>query len=173
MPIENLEPQIKTYKKGEILLVPGQQPKYAYKVVKGCLKSYVVDKLGKEHIIQFAPENWLISDMNSIVNGLPSTIFIDAIEDTEVMLFTKKMFESIQNASQQELILQRDTLLKNIISLNKRLIVLLASTAEEKYLDFVDTYPTLMQRLPLKLIASFIGVTPEYLSETRRKLAKK
>jgi CRP/FNR family transcriptional regulator, anaerobic regulatory protein len=168
-----MEPQIKTFKKGEMLLVHGQMPNYAYRVIKGCLRSYVVDKAGKEHIMQFAPENWIISDINSMINSIPSTIFIDAIEDTEAMLFTKQMFEEFNNASREELIRQRVTLVNNIIALNKRLTLLLASTAEERYLDFIETYPTLMQRLPLKLIASFIGVTPEYLSETRRKLAKK
>jgi CRP-like cAMP-binding protein len=173
MELNNLETHTKIYNKGEVVLVHGQQAKCAFKVIKGCLRSYIVDKAGKEHVIQFAPENWIIADMNSLVNNLPCTVFIDALEDTEVMLFTKQIFESMNSASPEDLKQQQGKLINNIIALNKRLILLLTSTAEERYLDFIDTYPTLMQRLPLKLIASFIGVTPEYLSETRRKLAKK
>jgi len=168
-----IELQTKEYKKGSILISPGEYSKYAYQVIKGCLKSYFVDKAGKECILQFAPEGWAISDMDSYVNKVPATLFIDAIEDTEVILMNKpfpSFFSDISNGTSLELI---NKLTNNIIAANKRMALLLSSTAEERYLNFLDTYPALSQRLPLKLIASYIGITPEYLSEIRNKMAKK
>ena len=162
----------KTVAKGTLLLRAGEICKTGYLVQKGCLKSYVVDSTGKEHIIQFAPEGWAISDLDSIINKKPSAVFIEAIEDSEVVLLTKTAFEKIAKSSKEELIEMNNKLFRNIIAANKRLIALLSATAEERYLEFTDTYPTLVQRLPLKLIASYIGITPEYLSEIRRKITK-
>jgi CRP-like cAMP-binding protein len=159
--------------KGTILLQKGDFCTYAFKVNSGCLKSYVIDSSGKEHILQFAPEGWLISDMDSFYNDKPSVIFIDAIEDTEYLKLGKTLFGDHAQLDANTLKEQSLRLTKNIISANKRLIGLLSATAEERYLDFIKTYPTIAQRLPLKLIAAYIGVTPEYLSEIRRKLAKK
>lgn len=163
----------RTYQKGELVLCTGEICKYGYFVVKGCLKSYVVDKSGKEHILQFAPENWFVSDIESFTTGIPSNTFIEAVEHTEVKLFPKSHFENKESLSKDELILQNQKLIRNILVTNKRLASILVATGEERYLDFLKTYPSLVQRLPLKLIASYIGVTPEYLSEIRRKLAKK
>lgn len=145
----------------------------AYKVKKGCLRSYVMDKTGKEHILQFAPEGWLVSDINSFVNNQPAAIFIDTIEDAELWVLDRSFFSAMENQSNKELIQFVNTLTNNVIAANKRLILLLSSTAEERYIDFMETYPTLLQRLPLKLIASYIGITPEYLSEIRKKRAGK
>ncbi len=165
--------KIKIYEKGSILLHQGAPALYAYKVLKGCLKSYVLDKSGKEHIIQFAPEDWIISDMNSFINHAPSSIFIEAIENTEVLALNRQMLPELENLSAAELLQNNTALMRNLISVTKRLSLLLSATAEERYLDFLDTYPNLFQRLPLKLIASYIGITPEYLSEIRKKITYK
>jgi CRP-like cAMP-binding protein len=171
--MQHLEPNvIKKVPKGTILLRAGEKSNVLFRVLKGCLKSYVVDKAGKEHIVYFAPEEWLISDMDSILNGGPSRVTIEAIEDSEVGFVHQISFDYIQNVAQPDLVEMNLKLLKHIIAINKRLIGLLSNTAEERYVQFTETYPTLVQRLPLKLIASFIGITPEYLSEIRRKIAK-
>jgi len=165
--------QTKEFKKGTILLRPGEYSRYAFQVLNGCLKSYIVDKTGKEYIMQFAPEGWVISDMDSYVNKTPATLFIEAIEDTEVILMNEpfpSFFSDISSGNSLELI---HKLTNNIIAANRRMALLLSSTAEERYLNFLDTYPVLAQRLPLKLIASYIGITPEYLSEIRNKMTKK
>lgn len=165
--------QTKKIPKGTILLHKGDVCKSVYKVIKGCLRSYVIDKAGKEHILQFAAEDWLISDMDSFVNKKPSNIFIDAMEDSEVILLTSSNYNDISQLDYIDLLEQNKKLINNLITTNKRLINLLSATAEERYLDFTETYPTLVQRLPLKLIASYLGMTPEYLSDVRRKLAQK
>lgn len=160
-------------KKGTIILYEGNICKNAYHVIKGCLKSYVIDKNGKEHIIQFAPEGWYISDLDSLVNGVPSKTFIDAIENSIV---EKINFEDLENINDIKSSIQENfykKLTNSIISLNKRLISQLASNSEERYIDFLHTYPSLTNRLPLKLVAAYIGITPEYLSEIRRNISKK
>jgi CRP-like cAMP-binding protein len=160
--------------KGTILLRKGDVCNYGYKIISGCLKSYVIDNAEKEHIIQFAPENWIISDLDSLLNKKPSSIFIEAVEDTEYVKFSNADFKDFAYANNYALMEQEHLkIIRNMISLNKRIIALLSATAEERYLEFVETYPTIVQRLPLKLIASYIGITPEYLSEIRRKIAKK
>lgn len=164
---------IKSISKGTILLRQGEVCNFGCKVIKGCLKSYLTDDTDKEHIMQFAPEGWLITEMDSLFNEDPSSITIEAIEDSEVYWLEGKKMDVWEDASKEELLEQIHLLTRNIITANKRTRMLLSSTGEERYLDFIETYPTLTQRLPLKLIASYIGITPEYLSEIRRKVAGK
>ncbi len=166
---------LKIYKvsKGTILLKQGETCRCAYKVISGCLKSFVVDKFDKEHIIQFAPENWIITDIDSLLNQKPSDTFIEVIEECEVIKLNLDIFRKIESTDVKMLKEQNAKILKSLIASNKRLIGLLALTAKERYLLFIETYPTLAQRVPLKQIASYIGVTPQYLSEIRREIAKK
>lgn len=163
----------KKVKKGEILLNMGDVATFTYKVKGGCLKSYVIDHAGKEHILQFAPEGWLIGDMDSATNNKPTMIFIDAIEDSEVSYISTAALADLHKLDKYMLAEMGIKLRNNLIATNKRVIGLLSATAKDRYISFTETYPTLIQRLPLKLIASYIGITPEYLSDLRRKLAKK
>jgi CRP-like cAMP-binding protein len=163
--------ELKTITKGTILLQQGQLCKFGCKVIKGCLKSYIIDPFGKEHIMQFAPEGWLITDMDSVFNQVPSNTYIEAIEDSVVYWLQNKMTDFFDDLTAEELREQSKMMTRNIIASNKRTRLLLSSTGKERYLDFIQTYPTLAKRLPLKDIAAYIGVTPEYLSEIRRKLA--
>jgi CRP-like cAMP-binding protein len=123
--------------------------------------------------MQFAPEGWIITDMNSLYNNVPSDITIEAIEDSEVYWIQSETLDIWEKSSREVLLEQIKMLTRNIITANKRTRMLLSSTGEERYIDFIQTYPTLTQRLPLKLIAAYIGITPEYLSEIRRKVAGK
>lgn len=172
--MENLKiSKTKKISKGEILLSFGDVARFAYKVESGCLKSYVIDHAGKEHILQFAPEDWLIGDMDSSTNKKPSVIFIEAIEDSEVSFISAADFGDFHLLEKDLLTEMSIKLRNNLIATNNRIISLLSATAKERYIEFAETYPTLVQRLPLKLIASYIGITPEYLSDLRRKIAKK
>jgi CRP-like cAMP-binding protein len=159
--------------KGTILFHKGDISKYGYKIISGCLRSYLIDNAGKEHILQFATEGWFIGDMDSFFNEKPSSIYIDALENTEYIKLTQSSFDGELEMNNKILEERNYKLIRNIISINRRLISLMSSTAEERYLEFLQTYPTLLQRLPLKLIASYLGMTPEYLSEIRRKISKK
>jgi CRP-like cAMP-binding protein len=83
----------RTIQKGELLLRAGDIATYGYTVISGCLKSYVLDDGGKEHILQFAPEEWIISDLDSLTNQIPSLIFIEACENSEVLMMPKFSYE--------------------------------------------------------------------------------
>ncbi|HYC86572.1 MAG TPA: helix-turn-helix domain-containing protein, partial [Chryseosolibacter sp.] len=131
----------------------------------------VIDDKGKEHIIQFAPENWWISEQISLVNGEPSMYFIDAVEDTDYLSIHRTFFDEFEKlvpgARQMSNMLQ----LYSLRSFQKRLISHLSATGEERYLNFLQTHPSLALRLPQKMIASYLGVTPESLSRIRKELA--
>lgn len=159
-------------KKGTILLNQGDIARYIYHVKKGCLKSYVTDKLDKEHIVQFAPENWIITDLNSTLYGVESAITIDAIVDSEVVFFDKKILHNLESVQQEALLKEINRLYNHVIANNKRLIQLLSATAEERYLTFMETYPSLVKRLPVKLIASYLNISPEFLSRIRKRIVK-
>jgi CRP-like cAMP-binding protein len=159
--------------KGTILLPAGTICSTAYRVISGCLKSYVVDGSGKEHILQFVPEGWIISDLDSFTNRKPSTSCIEAIENSKVSLVKAFDSDKLSDLHKEEIINMNKQFRNSLIASNKRLIGLLSSTAQQRYAEFTNTYPTLVQRLPLKLVASYIGVTPEYLSEIRRKKLSK
>ncbi|TVZ16521.1 Crp/Fnr family transcriptional regulator [Maribacter sp. MAR_2009_72] len=167
--LNNLE----TVEKGQILLKQGEIAKYGYFVKSGCLKSYAIDSSGKEHIMQFAPEDWLITDLDSFTNQVPSQVGIEAIEESEIFVLSRSEYSDITNFDEEDITEMAIKFRNNLIASNKRIIGLLSATAEQRYIDFTVTYPTLVQRLPLKLIASYIGVTPEYLSDIRRKIAHK
>jgi CRP/FNR family transcriptional regulator, anaerobic regulatory protein len=164
--------KIKKIKKGTILLNQGEIAKYIFHVKKGCLKSFVTDKLGKQHILQFAPENWFITDLNSSLYSVESIITIDAIVDSEVVCFDKNILHNLKSIRQEALLKEIKRLHNHIIANNKRLILLLSATAEERYLWFSETYPSLVKTLPVKLIASYLNISPEFLSRIRRRLVK-
>jgi len=163
----------KKIKKGQFLLREGEVDKHLAFVAKGCLRLYMVDDKGKEHIMQFAPENWWISDMDSVTKGTPSAYFIDAVEDSDVFLVDaaaqEKLLKTIPAVALffQELLQNRQT------ATQKRIIFSMSASAEERYLDFIKTYPSLARRLPQHDIASYLGITPESLSRIRKQMVKK
>ena len=162
---------MKTAEKGKILLDMGEVCQYTYFVTRGCLRSYVIDEKGKEHILQFAIENWWISEQISFVNREPAMYFIDAVEDTEYVAMDHEGFEKFMQAFPGASEMNRKLQLNSLRSFQKRLISHLSATGEERYLAFIKTYPPLALRLPQKMIASYLGVTPESLSRIRKELA--
>lgn len=171
--MELLEERIRIYSRGDLLVRKGDVCKWGFMVVSGCLRSYVVDGNGREHVLQFAPENWLITDVESMLTGRPSSTFIEAVEDTAVRRFPNIYDRKSELLTKSELVEQNVKLMRHIAATNRKLVSMLSSTAEERYAEFNATYPSLIQRLPLKQIASYLGITPEYLSDIRRKIARK
>ncbi len=164
--------KVKKFHKNEIIRYKGDQFKHGFFVGKGLLRGYSIDTKGKEHILQFAPEQWLISDRNNM-NNEPSIFFIDAIEATEAVIMPNDFMEqaAIKVPFLQPMHVK---LLNNSIRfMQKRINMLLSATAEERYLDFIKLYPSLTLRVPQWMIASYLGITPESLSRVRKELAKK
>jgi CRP-like cAMP-binding protein len=163
----------KRVEKGEILLHQGDRAAYAYLVIEGCLRSYVTDAQGKEHILQFSPEGWIAADLKSLVRKVPAVHGIDALEPTRVALIEEASAAMMDEGDPEWMAAQLKGLRNRIIVLTDRIAHLLASDAETRYLDFIETYPSLVQRLPQKLIASYLGITPESLSRVRKQLVSK
>ena len=145
-----------TVQKGQILQHTGELNSKIYRVKSGLLRSYSIDQKGKEHIFMFAPEGWTIAD--SVDPNQPCDLFIEALEDSEVIVQEK----SIENTS------NTPSLIKRINVLQKRVIMLMSSSAIERYQHFVETYPDIVQRVPQRMIASYLGVTPESLSAAKK-----
>ena len=156
-------------KKGEILQRTGDDARKAFYVRKGLLRSYTIDEKGKEHIFIFAPEDWYISDIDADVHNNKAELFIEAIEDSEVQEFDRSNL-SLENITIDLVDFQK--LVKRVAVLQKRVIMLMSATAQERYEHFLETYPSIVQRAPQKMIASYLGITPEALSKIRGKMAK-
>ena len=157
----------------EFLQRAGDVAKYAAFVANGCLRRYVVDVQGKEHIIQFAPETWWLADATSLANGTPSQYFIDAIEDTDLLLIDPQSHEMIIEKVPGYADAFRRGLQKHAASRDERIVSSLSASAQERYMAFLNTYPSIATRVPQRMLASYLGVSPETISRIRRKLAGK
>jgi len=154
--------------KGHLLQMPGSIATKGYYVISGLLRSYAVDDNGKIHIFMFAPEDWVISDAESQAMSTPSDLFIDALEDSVVVELSNDIFEKrMKKEDSSDAVFK---LFKRVGVLQKRVIMLMSATARQRYEHFLETYPQLVNRIPLKLIASYLGITPEALSNIRSKM---
>ncbi len=162
----------KSYKAKEYLLKPGQISKYEIFISKGCVKNYIIDKNGFEHINMFAIEDWWTSDMQSFITENPATHFIQALENTEVLQIskanTKILYQKIPKFERFFRILYQNSLVTQIERIDQNI----AFSAEERYLCFIQKYPKLEQRLTQKQMAAYLGITPEFLSVIRNKLTR-
>ncbi len=160
-------------KKGDYLLKSGEICQHTFFVDKGLLRMYSVNEDGKESIVQFAPENWMMSDRGSVYFNEPSAYFIDAIEDTKVVLIDSDFIQKISAVSAEFRVNNERILQNHVRHLQNRISLLIGANAETRYLDFIKLYPDLMFRLPQWMVASYLGITPESLSRVRRDLAKR
>jgi CRP/FNR family transcriptional regulator, anaerobic regulatory protein len=163
----------KKIKKGEIILNAGSICNHSFFVEEGLLRSYSIDEQGKEHIIQFAPENWMISDRSSLLFQEPSEFYIDAVENTILIMFEEEFVNKASEVSAKFRTFNQKALNNHIRHQQKRINQLLSATAEERYLNFIELYPNVTLRVPQWMIASYLGITPESLSRVRKELARK
>ncbi|HEY0670312.1 MAG TPA: Crp/Fnr family transcriptional regulator [Sphingobacteriaceae bacterium] len=165
--------EIRKLKKKEFLFRSGSVCKHEYFVSKGCLRTFTVDKDSVEHTAMFAIEDWFTGDIYSFLTGLPSKNNIMAIEESEVLLLSKKNWEKLLEQVPKFEKLYRIKFQNSFIALEQRMMLSLSDSAEERYLHFIEKYPMFEQRIPQKYIASYLGITPEFLSVIRRKIAGK
>ncbi|MBL0048677.1 MAG: Crp/Fnr family transcriptional regulator [Bacteroidetes bacterium] len=159
-------------RKRQYLLQEGDVCKYTAFVNKGCLRSYCVGKNGVEHIFQFAPEGWWTGDIQSFNSQMPSTMNIDALEDSEIFLVSKADMDLFYEKVPKYERFSRIILENAFIAHQERIMQSICFTAAERYDYFCKKYPFLVQRLPQTQIASYLGLTPEFLSKLRRQLLK-
>jgi CRP-like cAMP-binding protein len=163
----------KSMRKGEFLVREGEVAKFGAFVVKGILRSYIIDEKGKEHIIQFAPEDWWISDTAGLTDGTPSRFFIDAIEDSEVLLIDLPAHLTLIEKLPGYAASFRTGMQKRAEAKDIRIVHSLSATAEERYNDFLDTYSSIARRVPQHMLASYLGITPETVSRIRKQASRK
>ncbi|MEO1437015.1 MAG: Crp/Fnr family transcriptional regulator [Bacteroidota bacterium] len=148
--------------KQEIVQRPGDLQSKIYVVRSGLLRSYKIDSKGKEHIYLFAPEGWVIGDACS--EDEPCSLFIEALEPSEVLILSKDISREQGNAQ---------SFIKRMKVLQDRILMLMSATALERYEHFLETYPNIVQRVPQRMIASYLGITPEALSKIKSNRLKK
>jgi len=162
---------VKKFKKGAILQHKGGLNTYLYFVNQGLLRSYSLDLKGKEHIFMFASEGWMITEASDI--NFPKELVIDALEDTEVEMIDRKIFvELYLPLTLKHNKFNPESLFKRISVMQKRIIMLMSASAIERFEHFIETYPNIIQRVPQKMIASYLGITPEALSKVKGDRAK-
>ena len=157
---------------GDYLQRAGDVTKAAAFVASGCLRQYVIDVKGKEHIVQFAPETWWLTDGTSLTTGKPSSYFIDAIEDSDLLLIDAPSHQRLLEGVPGFAVAFRTGVQKHSAAKDQRIVSSLSASAEERYLEFLGAYPSIAARVPQIMLASYLGVTPETISRIRRNLSR-
>lgn len=159
-------------KKRQFILQEGDVCRHGTFVVEGCFRMYLVDTNGKEHNLQFAVENWWVGDVGSFFADQPSKLFVEAIENSVILQINKqdqlKMFVEYPKFNRIFRVLSENAM----VGLQRRVLQNISSTAEERYMDFVERYPQFFNRISNVQIASYLGVTPEFLSKIRNRITK-
>ncbi len=163
----------KKLRKKQYLLQEGDVCKVVAFVEKGALREYSLNENGNEHIIQFALEGWTIADLYSFITGEPATYNIDALEDAELVLISKKAHDELLQKEPKYETYTRLNITGAYLAMQKRLTSIISLPLGERYSDFITLYPDVVQRVPQHMIASYMGLTPETLSRVRRKMSSK
>lgn len=157
----------KKIKKKQFLLREQEICRHSAFVTQGCLRGYTIDTNGFEHILQYAPPDWWIADMYSLIAQQPGNLNIDALEETELLLLSKKdqeqLYLEVPKFERFFRIITENSLVTN----RQRLLDNLSLSAQQRYELFCQRYPSLIHCLPQKQIAAYIGVTPEFLSKMK------
>lgn len=160
-------------KRKGLILKDGQVCKHYTFVIKGCFKMYGVDDKGFSHNIQFAAEDNWIADIGSFYTQTASKLNIEALEDSEIYQINQPdlywLFVEINKVNRMFKVISEN----NFVEIQNRVLQNFSSTAEQRYLSFLEQYPQLSNRLPNTQIASYLGITPEFLSKIRKRLSKK
>lgn len=165
--------EIRHFKSKSILLNAGQTSKYTYFVNSGILRSFNINDNIIEHVLHFACEGWWIGDMYSYISGKPGSLFIEVLEDAEIVMISKENHQQLYREIPKLERFFRILAENSLVSHQERLMDSLGLTAEERFEKFCKKYPTLIQRVPQKHIASYIGVTPEFFSKMKARYFKK
>ncbi|MDR6845707.1 Crp/Fnr family transcriptional regulator [Flavobacterium granuli] len=164
--------QYKEVPKKTLLLQEGDICNFEAYILKGCIRKYYINENGFEVIVQFAVEDWWISDIASFHEKKPSKLFIETLEDCQLLILTPETKEMLLSTVPKFERIFRLLIQRNLSAMQNRLIDTIAKSAQEKYLEFIKLYPTIPQRVAQHYIASYLGISAEFLSKVRTKLAK-
>lgn len=158
---------------GEFIAKSNEPAQHFIFVSAGCLMTYYTDGDGVEHVLQFATASWWTGDLGSFTTRTPSNLSIRAIADSEILLISMKGFDELLDRVPKLEKYFRIIFQNSLVTHGNRILQTISFTAEERYEAFREKYPTLEQFVPQKYIASYLGVTPEFLSKIRRRLMSK
>ena len=155
---------LKKYKKHQFLIQEGEPVRYSYFVVSGLLKLVYTDELGRQHIVSFAMEDWWETDFQAYFTQTRATMSLDCLEDTEVFCLSLENYHTLCDGlpTFERFFLQLT--IAGSIAAQRRILSLLTTQAKERYEQLLKQYPTLIQRIPKTLLASYLGVSRETLS---------
>ncbi|MAN28019.1 MULTISPECIES: Crp/Fnr family transcriptional regulator [Mesonia] len=160
----------KKLKAKSYLIEPGDQVTEEFYVVKGCLIAYFLDDDGNKHTLQFAVEDWWISDFEAFFNAVPAKLYIEAVEDCELLGINKNLLNTLYERIPKFERFFRIKTTNAFVSLRTRILSSLQKNAKERYLEFCELYPAVEKRLPNYHIANYLGLQPESLSRIRKDL---
>lgn len=163
----------KRFPKKAYLLQAGETCKYETFVLEGVIRTYTIDELGNEHILMFGIEDWWVGDLLSFLTGKPSIVFIEVLENAKVLQISKEKLESLYQTLPQFERYFRLLIQNAFVYQVERINQNLSLTAEERYFEFLKKYPNLDQRITQKHLASYLGITPVFLSMLRKRFASK
>ena len=158
---------VKTIKKKQLIIQPDFVARHRNYIVEGAFRAYVIDEKGEERTIQFAIEDWWISDYNSYIYQQPATMFVLALEDSVVLRIDHDQEQKLKAANHKFETFFRIMAERSSAFMQRRIISNLTQSAEERYTDFLEKYPLVAQRLPQYALASYLGMTTEFLSKIR------
>lgn len=159
--------------KKTFLLKQGEICEFEAYIVKGCIKTYYIDSNGFEVILTFGIEDWWVSDITSFHEHKPSRMFIETLEDCQLLMLNPQSKEELLRKVPGFERVFRLMVQKHLNSYQERLFGSFAQSAQERYMAFLKKYPTLSQRISQHLIASYLGISPEFLSKIRSKMLHK
>ncbi len=158
------------YLKNQYIVQQGDLCRHECFIIKGCAKMFYIDAEGQEHIVMFSIENWWTSDMGSFITQTPADYNIQCLENTELIQFQYDALEELYVKIPKLERFFRKILEKSIVAFQKRLVRNFSLTAKEQYLHFKKSYPKIEQRIPQYMIASYLGITKEFLSKIKSQL---
>lgn len=165
--------KMKRIKKRQFIDQPGFISQYRNYINQGSFRSYYIDMEGKEHTVQIAMEDWFVSDFYSYITKTPATLYVEALEDSIILQMTYDDIEGLCKEIHALSEYYRITTERAFAFSRMRSLSNLSKTAEQRYLELADRYPAMIERVPQKVIASYLGMTPEFLSKIRKNLAQK
>lgn len=165
--------QSKSLSKGEFIYREGDVVNHAAFVNSGMFRTYIIDEQGTEHILQFALPGWWTGDLGSFISGETTKFYVEALEESELLLISKASWDELLEKAPFYLDYHRKLLERGLVSIQNRLLQTYSIDATKKYLNLVEAFPDILQRVPLYMIASYLGMSRETLSRVRSQMINK